>query len=120
MEDKPSLEELAHYGVPGMRWGVKKARTGDLVKPIARLDRVANGTASLHSKAVVLASSTPYHLIKSGGLKKEAARQSRSLKAHSERLATGHATARDLIVAYGTSNLISVARTLKKDKPAKK
>lgn len=32
-ENKPSLDELAHYGVKGMKWGQKKARiTGDDIR----------------------------------------------------------------------------------------
>ncbi len=26
--DKPSLEDLEHFGVPGMRWGVRRSSTG--------------------------------------------------------------------------------------------
>ena len=29
-QENPSSGELAHYGVKGMKWGVRKARTGDL------------------------------------------------------------------------------------------
>lgn len=113
MEEKPSLEDLAHYGVKGMHWGVQKARTGDVARETAVLDRVASGKGSALDKVHALAGSSALRLVKSGGLKNESARRSESLKAHSERLATGHAKVSDILAAYGTVSLLSLVRSVK-------
>lgn len=116
MDEKPSLDDLVHYGVPGMKWGVKKARTGDVAVATSRLDKIADKSASRLNKTIFFAfEATPYRMIKSGGVAKEAKRQSDLLKAHSERLATGQATFRDLVTAYTHVSLISVAKSMKKD-----
>jgi hypothetical protein len=122
--------EFSHYGTKGMHWGVRKARTGDVAvarakikKTTTRLDRVAKGTGSKTDKAVALANTRIYRapaLARKGGLKNEAARESArykdvsaELKAHSDRLAKGNATAKDILRAYGQSSIVSVARSLK-------
>lgn len=112
-EEKPPL---AHYGVKGMHWGVQKAHTGDLVKPIARLNRVADGKSSLLDKARVVSDTAVYRaptLLRKGGLKKEAARRSGIVTAHRDRIANGQASVTDLLKAYGSANLISIARSIK-------
>lgn len=43
-ENKPSLEELAHYGVLGMKWGHRRAATGKQIKA-ARKHLKAKSTA---------------------------------------------------------------------------
>lgn len=44
--DKPSLEELAHYGIRGMKWGVRRGGLGDRFKG-ALADRNQQTTAIL-------------------------------------------------------------------------
>lgn len=107
-------DELAHYGVEGMKWGVRKAHTGQLEKPIARLNRVAEGKGSLYDKARVASDSSALRLVTSKGLKGEAARRAAKLEAHRDRLATGHATAMDILKAYGSVSIVSLARAAKK------
>lgn len=105
--------ELVHYGVKGMHWGARKARTGDLQKKIGRLDRVAGGTGSLRDKVVTVGQSKPVRLVSSGGLKNEAARRSQLHKEEVDRLAKGHATIKDLLKVYGTVSVVSLARSVK-------
>ncbi len=94
---------LVHYGVKGMKWGVRKAYTGRLNVRASRAERVASGKGTLRDKAVTLGGMTPYGAIKSrGSLKKDAARRAKNLRAQEKRLATGKAKTADLLKAYGT------------------
>jgi hypothetical protein len=108
--EKPSLE---HHGVKGMHWGVRKARTGNIDQETARLDRVAKGGGSLRDKAVALNSAKLTKVVRKGGLKSEAARNSADLKAQKQRLATGKATMSDVLKAYGSVSVIDVVRSMK-------
>lgn len=47
-DDKPSLEELVHFGVRGMHWGVRKSRTPGVS---ARTDREAKKDAQEFARA---------------------------------------------------------------------
>lgn len=108
--EKPPLDELVHYGVKGMKWGVKKARTGRLNVRASRLERVADGKGSLRDKAVSLAGTSVYGAVKSrGSLKKEAARRAKNLRGQERRLATGKAKTSDLIKAYGTTTVVGLS-----------
>ncbi|AOZ64875.1 hypothetical protein SEA_FRODOSWAGGINS_9 [Streptomyces phage FrodoSwaggins] len=102
-------EELKHYGVKGMKWGVRKARTGDLNLRASRLERVADGTATKMEKFATAMNSTAANLVRSGGLKKEAARRAKNLRGQEERLATGKAKTSDILKAYGTISISSLA-----------
>ena len=35
-DDKPSLDELMHYGVKGMKWGIRKGKVSDRVTHLAQ------------------------------------------------------------------------------------
>lgn len=112
----PPLEDLAHYGVKGMHWGVRKGRTGDIAIATKALDRVAKGKGTALDK-VAAVGHTPTlrtgNLLRKGGLANEAARKSKDLKAQSRRLATGKAKVSDVLKAYGTVSLTSVVRSMK-------
>jgi hypothetical protein len=110
-EEKPSLEDLSHHGVKGMHWGVRKARTGNIDEQTKVLDRVAGGRGSTLDKVRVAGSSSVGRLVKSGGLKSEAARQSADLKAQRARLVAGKATMSDVLKAYGSVSVIDVLRS---------
>lgn len=97
-------EDLAHYGVKGMKWGVRKARTGRLNVRASRLERVAKGKGSTRDKAVTVGGSTIYGVAKTRGrLKEDAARRAKNLRAQERRLATGKAQVSDVIKAYGST-----------------
>lgn len=113
-EKNPPGGDLTHYGVKGMRWGVKKARTGQLNGRAARNERVASGKSSLLDKAVTLGGSSTARLITSGGLKKEAARRAASKRAQIERLSTGKSKATDILRAYGTTSLLEIGLSMHK------
>lgn len=107
-------DALEHYGVKGMHWGVRKARTGDLNKRASRNERVASGNASVVDHIITFNGSSARNLKKSGGYKKEAARRAANKRAEIERLATGKAKALDILKAYGTVTSTSLARSLHK------
>jgi hypothetical protein len=111
-QKNPPRDDLTHYGVKGMHWGVRKGRTGRLNVRAARDERVASGTGSLRDKAVTLAGTTTYGLVKSrGGLKKDAARRAANKRAQIERLSTGKSKVTDLLRAYGTTSYLKIARS---------
>ena len=111
-QGSPSPGELVHYGVKGMKWGVRKARTGDLNVRASRNERVAAGKGSLTDKVVTLGGSSAARLITSGGLKKEAARRAADKRAQIERLSTGKAKASDVLRAYGTVSVASLVGSM--------
>lgn len=45
-EDKPSLDDLAHHGVKGMHWGVRKAGTAPAAKISRKQNRQMNKEAA--------------------------------------------------------------------------
>lgn len=103
-------EELTHYGVKGMKWGVRKARTGRLNVRASRLERVASGKGSFRDKAVTVGGTSAYRAVKArGSLKKEAARRAENLRGQEKRLATGKAKTMDLLKAYGTTTVIGLS-----------
>jgi hypothetical protein len=102
------MTELNHYGVKGMHWGVRKARTGDLNIRASRLERVAAGKGSLVDKAITLSGSSVRNMQKSGGFRKEAARRAADKRAQIERLSTGKAKTSDILRAYGTVSVSSL------------
>jgi hypothetical protein len=112
--ENPQSDELTHYGVKGMRWGVRKARTGDLNVRASRLERVASGKGSLVDKAVTLGGSTAFNLARSRGLKNEAARRAKNYRGQIERLSTGKAKVTDILKAYGTVSVYSLAAAANK------
>jgi hypothetical protein len=102
-------QELVHYGVKGMKWGVRKQRTGRLNVRASRLERVASGEGSFRDKATTLAGTSVYGAVKSrGSLKKEAARRAKNLRSQEKRLATGKAKTMDLLKAYGTFTVVGL------------
>lgn len=102
-------KELAHYGVKGMKWGVRKARTGDLNVRASRLERVAAGKGSVRDKVVSLGGSSLHNLAVNRGLKNESRRRAANYRAQEKRLATGKAKALDVLKAYGTVSVYGLA-----------
>lgn len=115
MTDKASSQELAHYGVKGMKWGYRKARTGGLQRRSARLDRVASGKGGIRDNVAVLATTNPLAVAASRGYKNDVKRRSNNHKAAVERLATGKAKVSDILKAYGTVTPVGLVRSMGKD-----
>jgi len=101
-------DEIKHYGVKGMKWGVRKARTGDLNVRATRQETIAKGEGTKLQKTVA-ALNTPFSkLVQKDGVKKHAADRAKALRDEEERLATGKAKVSDILKAYGSANVYSL------------
>jgi hypothetical protein len=106
----PQEQWLAHYGVRGMKWGVRKARTGNLGTRAARAKRYASGKSEKAGgmrRVIDTASAINNYgvndLVKGRGLHSAAKRHAQVYEAERTRLAKGKATRKDLLKAYGTT-----------------
>ena len=100
--DKPDLNELAHYGVKGMKWGHRRRQ-----ERIARVDRVASGKAGLGEKARFLLTETSAKSLRvNNGISGAAKVQAANLRAVDKRLARGDATVKDIVMRYGGDRII--------------
>lgn len=98
--EKPDLEELAHYGVKGMKWGVRRENR------LNRARRVASGTASRREKfAFSLTDTSKSSVKRNKDLKGAAASRVRELEARKARIQKGEARVKDLIALYGGDRL---------------
>lgn len=107
-QQTPAEEFLAHYGVRGMKWGVRKARTGNLGTRAARQRRYASGESKkaggarrIIDTASAVSNYRVNDLVKGRGLHRAAARRADVLDAERKRLATGKAKTTDVLKAYG-------------------
>lgn len=106
-QQNPPRGDLAHYGVKGMKWGVRKARTGNLDRHAKPLERVAAGTGGKRDK-VYASLHTPLKGIAKQGLRKAAGAEASKARAEIDRLANGKATTGDILRAYGSVTLAQI------------
>lgn len=100
---------LKHYGVKGMKWGVRKARTGDLNAQASYQEMIARGEGNKLQKTAA-AINTPFvKLLTKDGVRQHAADRAKNLRGQEERLATGKAKVSDVLKAYGTVRISSLA-----------
>jgi hypothetical protein len=119
-QEKPSLEELAHHGVKGMKWGKRRGLTDvhneKVTKSIAINNRVASGKGSFGDKFKVAQTTTLVGLAANKGLKGVAAKNERILKEHKARIENGQRKIRDGLAIYGgasVGDLIKASRAAK-------
>jgi hypothetical protein len=116
--EKPGTpSEIVHYGVKGMKWGVRKSYTDKVDAKAARFRRVAEGRGSAVDKLKTYGTTTNLDLarglVKGKGYRgfKGAARfRAEDAEAHSARIKAGEATTKDILQMAGHISLADVAR----------
>jgi hypothetical protein len=107
-EADPYDEELVdhfldHHGVKGMHWGIRKRLR------IERTAGVGRGQKGFIKKTRVYSHTNPIDFIRTGSLRKSAARKARRMSRRNERLATkGEAKVRDYLAEAGTARLTDI------------
>lgn len=109
-EEKPSLDDLAHFGVKGMKWGVKKAYTNRVTKQTGFYGRVAEGTGGKRDKVKAALYTPVPDMLKGGGLKGGAKRVDDRIKGHLDRVNSGKRTLHDTLVLVGGVSLGDVVK----------
>ena len=106
---------LAHYGVKGMKWGVRKSPKVEVGKKPSKLLEYKKKQASDNSIAKSLTSTTGVTgigLIKSkGNLSKAVAKKNQKTIDKIDRIQRGEGTARDVISIYGNVSLLDVYKS---------
>lgn len=97
-DEKPDLEDVVeHFGVKGMRWGVRRTRNVQK-RSIDPLKRVASGEGSKRDKAkVALRNYTIGDLAKGRSLKKSAARRVDIIKKNQDKVNAGQDRVRNVL-----------------------
>lgn len=105
IEDDSPQAWLAHYGVRGMKWGVRRRYNEKQGNRVRRLDRVAKGKGSAGDKLKALGESSLLELAANGGLKNTARIHSEATKKHLQRVNSGKKKAADLLIIAGNLSL---------------
>lgn len=92
-------EYLAHYGIPGMKWGVRRERR------IQSLDRAIRGEGGVATKARALSKLTPVDLVKGRGIRGGSQRKAARNRARNARVQAGQGRLRDNAVYYGSTRV---------------
>ena len=98
-------EALLHYGVKGMKWGVRKAYSDRRLKEAAGLRAVSKGNATRPAKLVTHLTTPLKDIREGGGLKGGARVRAEKLEAHVERINTGQTKVKDGLEIYGNLNV---------------
>ena len=99
-DEKPSLEELSHHGIKGMKWGVRREGRLELNR------RVASGSGSKIDKLRVAATQVSADSVRrSGGLEKAAANKVKELEDRKARIERGQASVGDYLALHGGDRL---------------
>jgi hypothetical protein len=96
---------LAHHGVKGMKWGVRRQRRID------RISRAGQPGSTKASRARTLLSTTPtgpVDLVKGRGLRGGAARKATRIQSRTDRLAAGEGRVRDVLMHIGGTRLSDI------------
>ena len=95
MNIKTTDDFLEHYGVKGMRWGVRRDRRANTLVKVGK----GKGTRSEKTRAALTTS--PVDIVKGRGLKGGAKRRGERQLARNKRVRNGEASAKDYLVYYG-------------------
>lgn len=100
-----STEEIKHFGVKGMRWGVRRDNR------IARLERVGSGHGSRSDKVRVALGEVSTKSVSTHGSVAGAARnKAANMRARDARAAKGTATLMDVIARHGGDRMVDTGR----------
>jgi hypothetical protein len=98
-------EFLAHFGVKGMRWGVRRENR------INRLERVGSGKGStLDNIRVASGELSSKSMRRHGGVAGAAANKAANMRAVDARVASGRGTARDFVSRHGGDRYIDTGK----------
>lgn len=111
-----SNNELVHFGVKGMRWGVRKTYVDKVNKTTARLQRVSSGKGSTFDKVATVGWGGGLHggvsnldVIKGLGAPKKVMRSAINRnEAHVARINNGKLKARDVLRVAGTLSVLDI------------
>jgi UDP-N-acetylenolpyruvoylglucosamine reductase len=101
-------EWLAHFGVRGMKWGVRKKYNERQTKKIDSLKRVADGKGTARDKLKALSGSSAAELVANKGLKNTAKKHAEVRQAHLDRINKGEAKTSDLVRMYGSMSTVDL------------
>lgn len=109
--EKPTLtdEFVAHFGVKGMKWGVRKGYVQRQSQQAGREIRVGSGKGTSGEKLRVHGSSSVVGL--AVGPKRAALKRGKLRQAHANRIKNGEATAADILRLYGQVKLTDIRRS---------
>lgn len=110
-------EALLHYGVKGMKWGVRKAYTTRVSAAAARDRKVGNKEGATLGEKIQTHGKTTYpELIRSGGsLTKAALNRADRDEAHVARINSGQGTSKDVLKMVGSVRFADIVRAQKRD-----
>ena len=99
---REDIEFLEHFGVKGMKWGVRQQKRLDMTK------RVAEGRGSFKDKVRVASAQSAYSYGRSGGGLKNAAKlQVKDLENLKKRMDLGRTTTKDYFNRMGTIKIFN-------------
>jgi hypothetical protein len=112
--------ELLHFGVKGMKWGVKKAYIDRVSKRTSHFGRVADGTASKGDKVRTVLTTPFKDMALGGGLKGGAARVDARVKDHLDRVEKGKKNLKDTLALVSGVSVGDIVKGAKLAKQAPK
>jgi hypothetical protein len=106
-------EFLEHFGIKGMRWGVRRQRRNQA------LARAAKGNAGVLTKVRAFREENIIDLVKGRGIRGGAKIREKRLRERIQRLKAGKGSARDIVVHYGSTRMVDLIPVRRKNEKKK-